>query len=289
MTVLNPAKLACALLLLICGVGCATSVTTLQSARTIDPGDMQITTSASVPVASSVVRGAFDTAKSVVDRFDDISSANTPPTEDELRNAVEAATAYVLFTPSVYPELMARRGIIDRFDAGLRLSNSLAKFEMKGQFLKEDSGAAGSAFIGYGYHFGVGPSIAEKLFDIFEYLDMVDYARHDLDVGVLFGFEKGEWLSFYAGPRFLTSFTKVKLNLKGFEQNDVIDVPEAINIDTPIIHVGAVVGIMLGYKYVFVNLEMTMLYVIFKPEVLGETLDLGGMMFAPTIGLTAKF
>jgi hypothetical protein len=270
--------------------GCATSATTLQSARTLEQGEVQITVAGSVPVSTLAARKTIESAKSVVNRLKDAKDAAEPPTEEEIRLAVETSTAYVLFTPSVYPEALVRVGIVERFDAGLKLSYSLVKVEAKGQFLELDNGLAGSAFIGYGYHFGVGPSIASKIYDIFDYLGMVDYSRHDLDLGVLFGFERGEWLSFYGGPRYLLSFTNVSFKLKGFESIELGDLEDdAFEVDTPIHHVGAVVGVMLGYKYVFVNLELTLLYAIFKPSVLDETIDLSGMLITPAFGLTARF
>ncbi len=266
--------------------GCATSTSTLQSARTLDQGEVQITAAASVPLSTVVVKEMVDSAEVAVKRLKDAETADRAATEEEIRQSVETATALALFTPSMYPELLGRVGIVERFDAGLRLSYSLVKVEAKFQYLELKDKVDASVFIGYAYHFGVAPSFAEKIYDIFEYVGLVDYSRHDLDVGLLFGREWGEWLSLYGGPRYVVSFVALDINLKKVELPAELPSPD---INTQIHQIGAVGGMMIGYKYIFFNMELTLLWSVFKPEIVGETIDLSSMVISPTIGLTARF
>jgi hypothetical protein len=235
-----------------------------------------------------MVKEVIDSAKVAVGEAKEAADSDQELTEAEARQLGQAAVAYALFTPSVYPEALVRVGIVDRFDAGLKISSTLVKPELKFQYLDIGDKLDASVFMGYAYHFGVGPSAAEKVYDIFETLKLVDYSRHDLDFGLLFGREWGQIASLYGGPRYLLSFTNVELRLKNIERVSGDEAP-SLEARTPMHHVGAVVGVMVGYKYVFVNLELTLLYCIFKPKMLGEAVNLSGMIISPTLGLTARF
>ena len=282
-------KMVTGLLLCLCCLllwGCATSTSTLQSARTLKPKEVQLTVAASVPVATVVVGELIDSADLAYDRLKSAEDASRPVTESELRQSLEASTALVLFSPSLFWEVVGRVGIFDRFDAGLRISHSLVKAEAKFQFLRIKDSVDASIFMGYAYHFGVGPSMAESFYSIFEYVGLGDYSRHDLDVGLLFGREWGRWLSLYGGPRYMISFVSIDPDIS--KVNTVAGLPET-QISSQIHHVGAVGGLMIGYKYVYLQAELTLLWAVFEPTILGQRMDLGGMVIAPTLGVTARF
>ena len=266
--------------------GCATSTSTLQSARTLRQGEVQLTVAASVPVATVVVGELIDSAELAYDRLKSAEDASRPVTESELRQSLEAATALVLFSPSLFWEVVGRVGIVDRFDAGLRISHSLVKAEAKFQFLRIKDSVDASVFVGYAYHFGVGPSMAESFYSIFDYVQLGDYSRHDLDVGVLFGREWGRWLSLYGGPRYMVSFVAIDPDISKISTE--AGLPET-QISSQIHHAGAVGGLMIGYKYVYLQAELTLLWAVFEPKILGERMDLGGMVISPTLGITARF
>lgn len=269
-------------------LGCATSSTTLQSARTLEPKEIQITTAVSVPISTRVVGAIIDTAEATAKEIKEAANDNQELTMAEAQKGVESAAALILFTPSTYPEALFRIGIVDRFDAGLKLSYSLIKPELKFQYLRIKDGIDASVFMGYAYHFDVGPSIASKVYDIFDSLKLVDYSRHDLDFGLLFGREWKDIVSLYWGLRYLLSFINVDF---GFEKIKYIDgeaIPD-LKVHELMHNAGAVVGVMAGYKYVFVNVELTLLYCIFKPEIIEKEMDLSGMIISPTLGITARF
>ena len=269
-------------------IGCATSTTTLQSARTLEPKEIQITTAVSVPVSTRMVGAVIDTAEATAKEINEAAHGNQELTTEEARKGVESAAALALFTPSAYPEALFRIGIADRFDAGLKLSYSLIKPELKFQYLRIEDGIDASVFMGYAFHFDIGPSIAAKVYDIFDSLELADYSRHDLDFGLLFGKEWKDIVSLYWGVRYLLSFINVDFGFKQIKYIDGEAIPD-LGVHELMHNAGAVIGVMAGYKYVFVNVELTLLYCIFKPEIIEREMDLSGMIIAPTLGITTRF
>ena len=58
-----------------------------------------------------------------------------------------------------------------------------------------------------------------------------------------------------------------------------------IETETNIHQLGATFGVRVGSRRVSLLAELTVLYMIFETEILGQKTDLGGLVFAPGVGV----
>ncbi len=75
--------------------GCVGPQTTLQSARTLEPGKVELVAGGSIPVHASFSSAIIDTADGVIDRVDEDPTAEL--STEEKQQLIEAALAVALF------------------------------------------------------------------------------------------------------------------------------------------------------------------------------------------------
>jgi len=280
-------ELLLALSLLTCA-GCATSVSTLQTARVLKPGQIQVTGALEGSVHTSAVSEALDAVGSLEGELRAAESGDIAISESTQREAIEAAVALVLFTPSLQPVAVARVGLFEKAEGGLRYTGSLLRLEGKYQIAAADpSGGVDLALMGaWGHHLGVGPSFAESAFDLLDYVDLGDYRRDDAHLGLIVSRDYGDWLSLYGAARLMASFYALDATLKRVETET--GAPKS-SLDGAFFSAGLAGGLFVGYRYVFLNAELTVMRTWFSPEVVGREVALGGYVIAPTGGVTLRF
>ncbi len=268
--------------------GCATSLTTMQTARTLDPGQVQVAASASLPVATSLVGEVVDTGAAVADRLSDAARRGEPITVEEERQAFETALALTLFQPGAYTELMARYGVVEDVDVGLRWGGFLLKADGKWRFHRERELQL-AVQGGYTLHLSPAPSYASAAVELLEFVGLGDYSRHDLDVAVLASYELGEESEYgglFAGAKYLVGFLSLDPRIRDVE---VIAGAPTTELDPTLQMAGGVFGLNVGYRWVFLHLELAVLRVFFSPVILGDERDLSGFVVSPAAGLSARF
>lgn len=282
----SPTRILVWLALTALAAGCATSVSTQQTARTLAPGHVQVSAAGSIPVHTSAVAKVLDTAGSLGDRFERAEETGEAVSEAEQREAFETGLALLLFTPGVSTEFMGRVGVADKLDVGLRYAGSLMKVDGKWQVAGAPGETEVALNLGYAYHFGFGASALESAYTLLEYTGLSDYSRHDLDAGVIASRAWGDWLELYCAGRTIVSF----IGLDGdIEKVETTLAAGSSDLDSRIVYAGATAGLMVGYKYLFVNAELTVMKVIFEPQIMGEARDLGGWLVSPLLGLSGRF
>ncbi len=258
----------------------------MRPTRALEPGEVQVTGGVIVPVAASAIDAIIDLGEDAADQARAAQNAGEPLTPEQERELTTSALALVLFQPAIVPELAARVGVGFDVDLGLRYSGQLVKGEAHWQFWESEGGVLASATLGYAHHLGPGTSALQTGFDALEFIKLVDYSRQDIDARLSIGKDWGQWLSVYGAARYLVSFLDFGAQLDDVESStgqDIIDAGGAVH------HVGVTGGLMIGYKHVFVNLELNVAQVFFEPSILGQTQDLSGLIFAPGVGVTASF
>ncbi len=279
----------CRLVALACaawvGSGCVTSVSTLQRAQALDPGEVQVTVGMVASVNTSAVGAALDLADSATARLREAEAQGQPITPEVEQQATEAGLALLLFQPGVGLEFIGRVGVYEDIDVGLRYTGQLVKADAKWQLWEEGSQAA-ALNLGYAYHLDVGSTALGPALDLLDYFDVGTLSRHDLDLGALWGREWGEWLAVYAGGRYIASFIALDPTLQDVLTEADLPPTDASGV---IHHLGATAGLFVGYKYIFVNLELNIMQIIYNPRILGVSRDLGGTLISPVLGLTLTF
>ncbi len=265
-------------------MGCVGPVTTLEQPRTVEPWHVELVAGASVPVHGVFISSM---AKAIDRGTDRLREANTAPlSEKERADLDQAALAAVLFQPTVVPEIKARLGIIDRVDVGFRYAGPALKFDAKCNFWRSESvDIAASA--GYVYHTGIGASIAQGIYGLFDDLKLVEYRRSDADLAVLVSgsgeknvFPYGAVRYIIGVPEFETKLPPELVSATGIQNSKV---------ESLMHYIGATGGIRAGGKKVAFLGELTLMYLVFSPRVLGERRNLGGIVVSPAVALDVRF
>jgi hypothetical protein len=268
--------------------GCTTSVSTLQTARVLDPRQVQITAALEGSLHSAALAEPLEAADRLADELDRAEETGETISEALEREAIEAALGLTLFTPSVAPVFIGRVGVGHGAEVGLRYTGALVGAEGKVQLARAEpeSGVDLALFGGAAHHLDTGSSFASGLFDLLSTIDVADYARNDLHLGLILGRDFGRWLSLYTSARYMASFWSLRTDFGDIATESGV---EDLDLDGTIHALGGAGGLFVGYAHVFVNLELTVMRVWFAPEVLGETRDLDGWAVAPSFGLTLRF
>lgn len=277
-----PRLLALALLALL--AACSSSTTLLQTARPLEPGHVQVTGAMSLPISTSVISELIDDAKQINTRLQ--ADESKPLTEDESRELLETSLALMLFSPIPQSELMGRVGITKDLDAGLRWSSALWKADAKYRFSDPKARTQYAVMGGLAYHTGYAASALSKLYDVLEYVELGDYSRTDADLALIISRDWGEWFRLYGAARYMASWISLDADLTKVES--IAELPPS-DLNNTMHFYGATGGLMIGYKYVFVNLELSVLKLSYEPKVFGEARDLSGYLVTPTWGLSGFF
>ncbi|WP_428264439.1 hypothetical protein [Haliangium sp.] len=266
--------------------GCITSVNQMQTARPLPPKEVRIEAGSSVPIATRYVSEIVDTLDLIADRLSDAENAGEPLTEAEQRQAVEGVAAVLLLQPSFVPELALRVGVYENIDVGLRWAGPTFRFDGKWQVAQETDRWHLAVNAAYVHHTGIGSSIATSAFDFFESIKLVSFSRRDLELSLLASTDEKRTISYYGGLRYILSMPRI--------ESEVIDTIEVASgepllaTDTNMHHIGATAGIRLGWRGLSLLAELTLMYMSFSPEILGEKSDLGGLLISPGIGVALE-
>lgn len=259
---------------------CGTTLSTLQPAEPMRPGHVQAQGAFDVNVPASRIVDVVDTTATLSSRY--ASDPSYSPTTEEQRQALGAAVGLGLSSPGVNPDLMLRVGVVKNLDAGIRWSGLAAHADAKYRFLTtrdvvgdEDPGFQGAVSVGVSKALYSG-----FVFDTLEFLHVDDYSRWNVEVPVIFGSRLGDFGHVWFGPKYVYSHYSVDASLKNV--GIVSETSGAIH------HLGAFGGAGVGYKVVFVFLELTVMDMLAKPEILGQKTDLGGIVVVPALGLMLR-
>jgi hypothetical protein len=283
-------KLALLLVVLTFGAvsACSTSMTYTTHPQTLEPGEVQ----GSVAMQGGVNTNVLTEFQQLVDvskeRIDETQREGGTLSEKEYRQAIDAGLALMLFKPSVASELHMRVGIIEGIDAGLRYNGSNIKADVKARVWQSGNENHVMSVMA-----GVGRQTIELPTPI-KYITLTEFSRTDADLALMYGAEPLDFLKTYIGPRMIYSWVSAEPIIS----DDLLAIaPENIRAVSPanyfqdenILHVGATGGVMLGYEWIWLSLEATVMYMDFEPTVIDQPRDLSGFQISPVAGLMFEF
>lgn len=177
---------------------------------------------------------------------------NRELTDEEQRRLFRAGMALALDPPSVVTHLGVGYTLLDRFEINGRLSSGAWHLGGRYQFLDQLlHGVDGTLAIGGGHY-----SYEFPISDQIPLIELEDFSRWQVDASFLVG-RRGDWYRYWAGPRALFSTYGTELT---FDQPAVglgEDKRVLASIDGTSAYVGGQLGGALGYKKVFLGLELT--------------------------------
>ncbi len=255
-------------------------MTNMAPAETLEPGHVQVSGGGQINVNQQFI----DAAQTLPEE-----SLGAGTSEAEIRELGDALLGAGLFFPSPTFEGMGRVGLSDKpmhgLEAGFRYNGSTLKGDLKLQWLEWGEGmGAGSVQLGVGHQFSPGPSALDKL---------GSWSRTDLDLMVPFGMKFGDVARIWGAPRVVWSRISADPKVDTLVSSDAPDrfrrAFEDLFRSQHLWYAGFNAGTMIGYKSVFLALEVNVMHVFFRPEILGQTRDLSGFTFVPAGGLVLRF
>jgi hypothetical protein len=211
-------------------------------------------------------------------------------TDGEVQQLYKAGAALVLNAPGPTTHVGVGFTVVDNVEVSLRYATSSLRLGGRYQFLnKAKHKVDATVGLGLGYYV-----LGFPLGDALKIIELKDFTRFQLDVPLVFG-THGNWYRVWAGPRFMYTRFGTELEVA------IPSIPgvtsgraELASFGGNAFYVGGQGGVAVGYKYVFLAFELTVVRLIMESDlvVLGKNVanfDLGSNIVYPAIGLMGEF
>jgi len=263
---------------------CAAPATTLQTARSTPPGEIQAHVGAGMHLAPKVFSVLFQNAESAGKKARSyIEEGETPElTESEQNDLIESALAAAVVGPVPVTEVGLRVGLIEGLDVGASYTSAGFRVESKFQFLDTRHGHFADMSVGFQFfRQTTKPPVHEYVAKVFELEDIV---RNDFWLPILLSREFDDIYLAYGGLKLGYSTLDVQILER------LTDVSgKQISSGESMVQVGGVMGGGIGYKYIHVLAEVNILYYAYEVTLLERSIDISGLTFYPAMGIRAQF
>lgn len=279
-------NLAAFLLLATSSAGCAPALSSMQPAHVAPKHHVQAEIGMDVSVPTGTIGKAIDAGYVLADR-----AQSEKLTDEQINTLYEAGSALALNPPSATPHFGIGFTVIDDLEISARYSTNALRVGGRYQFLhKERHKVDASVGLGLGYYvLGIPGG------DLLKVVELDDFSRFQIDVPLVFG-THGSWYRLWGGPRFMYTHFGIDLNLALPAITDIAypGLREVASFSGNGYYIGGQGGVAVGYKYVFLAFELTMVELLMSGDlsVLKQTratLDLDSFIVYPAIGLMGEF
>lgn len=289
--------------------GCATNLSSMRTAETLEKGQFEAHTAMGVYVPAGQIGKLIAQAGDKASSLKNAEDARIAPTPAEQRQALATALALLVYPPGTDTEFGLRYGLFENLDLGFRYSSSAYHLDARWRFFHIPDGlnlalvAAVEKFRFGGLIVGVYEKI-QKAFDLFKWIsfavpevcaatngcELEDPSRWDFELQLVASWNWKEILLPYLNLRYrpvtysipsvlaLGDYFINQQQLKGWSH-----------------FIGGTAGIGVGYKYAWLMVELNMAHVIANTKIATDTdgtkepVDLGGFTVYPAVGIMGRF
>jgi hypothetical protein len=296
--------------------GCATTLSTFQTARPLEKGHLQLTGGMGIYAPLGPTVTVVGQAIKQGERITTAIANNEQVTlsEEDQQELLTAGIALAVMPPGQGQELSVRAGLAENFDMGFRYSVNALRLDAKyrvghsgdeipsaSQYrlwgkLPEDAPKPEYKPDMRSMDIALGLAVSKYLFknpvfDVLEFVQLGDFSRWDIEVPVYLSMTFGDIFSLYAAPKYIYSHTSLDEKLVNYSQqgSNITGLDLALPAEVHTHFIGATGGLALGYRYVHVMLELTSGYTICNPWVFGRQRSLGGVTLYPGVGVSLKY
>lgn len=294
--VIRPVLFVCATLV---ASGCASTLSTLQTATPMKRGQVAVTGGAGVYFnagpAVTIVQQGIEQGTAIKQAAD--SGEPYAVSEEAQQQLLTAAIALAVMPPSQGYELSIRTGILpEDLDAGFRYSVNAVRLDAKYRFLHKGDGVDTAPHRRRSLDLAVGLGVSKYMFDnpvldALGYVNLAEFSRWDLEVPVYASMDLGDIFKAYSAVKYVYSRTELDANLVNYSQQATnisgLDMSLPSDVDTHF--VGATIGAAAGYRWAHLFVELTGGYTFCDPILFGRRRSLGGPTIYPAVGLGLKF
>lgn len=264
--------------------GCAPALSTFHPAHVAEKGHVQAELGIDVAVPTGTIADVIDAGITAIKAAEQRELG-----DEEKKTLFGAGVAVALNPPTVVQHIGIAYTPLDNWEIGLRYSISALRLGTRFQILESKK---------HKVDLSIGAGVGLYVFDlpvddILYIVELDDFERWQFDFPLLIG-KSGDWYRVWGGPRvMITTFgTSLTLNLPagtGYPAK-----AELASFSGSGVYVGAQGGFALGYKYVFVGIELTLAQLFSGGELnaLGQKaieVDLDSFVIYPAIGLMGEF
>ena len=278
--------------------GCATNLSSLQTAKTLNPGQIRLTGGFGVHIpAGQVLRSAAEGIK-LSARAAEANARDGAYvlTADDKEAIGTAAIALAMFPPSSIWELNGRVGLIRNLDVGFRYSINSMRGDVKlrvhhsgdAEGWDEERGRSYDVAIGFGVNkYMLGTPIEGA----FGGVRLDEFNRWDIEVPVYFNADWNSHIGLYFVPKFIWSRTTMRQTFlsKPCDCASGMEPEVSTQAKVDMMFYGATLGIRFGGWRVSGLLELTVGNTEASPVLFGKKRTLGGATIQPNIGLAVTF
>jgi hypothetical protein len=289
------------LLALLTATGCASTLSTMQTAKPLARGQFQVSGAAGffAPVGQlgSLIDQGITQGQAIKQAIQSGESYQLP--EEEAERLLGVGLALAVAPPGASNELMVRAGVLEShgLDVGLRLSSTSLRFDGKVRLAHGGDPEDGALpdYRSKSYDLALGVGLSRHLFkspvlDALEIVRIDEFSRWDLEVPVYLSLDLGDIFKLYGAPKYIYSRTSLDSRLVDYSSSgqDVSGFDVRLPAQVSSHFFGASVGFALGFRYVHLYAELTAGYSSCRPVLFGQERDLGGMVLYPAVGLAFK-
>lgn len=281
MTASSPRGRAGFSLLLALSFGCAPSLATLQPAHVAPRGHLQVTAGLEVGVPTGTLVSAVDAGRALAR-----SARSQSLSAEEQGRLFDAGVTFAASPVAVVPHFALSYGIYERTEVGLRFSGDAWRLGGRYQLLAHDRDPLDMVV-------GLGLSRAATsvpVGDAIPVLSVDDFTRWTTDLSLLVGTSRS-WFRVWAGPKVVyTAFdTSLRADLYMNEQ-------ELATFRGQGLYYGGQGGVALGYRKLFLGVELTLMELSGTASTSSTTLangarstDISGFVVYPAFALMGEF
>ena len=275
-----PRRIAALVVGLALSSACSPTLSSLEPARTIPAGHVQMSSGLDVSIPSGDIREALESAR-------EMGLGGGALSAQDANTLVRAGTAVVVQPPSVGGSVSAAVGLSQRFALSLRASGNAARAAVRWQFLREKPGFYGALGLGvstYFYGFPVQQFVDDLTLDSF--------SRVELDIPLSFGWS-GRLGHVWFGPKLVFSNYDAQITACLDRADSRCTHEAVVGIGGTAFYFAGQFGAAIGWKNVWIAAELTVAYVSAGADV-GLTaggrdtqhrVSSDGIVLQPAIGL----
>jgi hypothetical protein len=263
------------------GIACAPSLSTFQPAHVAPKG--HATASAAIEGGVSVggIESLVDAGKAVAQRGQQQGTL----TSDEIWQVLDAGVDVLLASASIGYRFAATYTPVERLEVGIGYAGLAWRLGARYQLLSHATGpfdlTAGLGVARFSYAFPLSDQIPG--------LSLDDFTRWQIDVPVALGTSR-DWFRVWVGPKILLTSFETQLTLSLPNQPATV-----ARFDGKGAFLGGQGGVALGYRWLFLAVELTLAEAFGTAHVTAVGLDppthdtkLSGLTVFPTVGLIGE-
>ena len=263
--------------------GCAPSLSTLQPAQVGPKGKLTVAAGVELGFPTGRIVDVVNTGETLAKSC---TNQNCQLSDDQKRQIFDAGVTLAGSPPSVGQHLAVNYTIVDDTELGLRWAGETWRVGARRQLLHHEDGPF-DLVAGLGIARG---TTSVPLGDVLPVLQIDDFTRWTFDLPVLLGTSRS-WFRAWGGVKLAYSRFDMKMHLDLSVQDQTV-----ASFEGKALYVLGQGGFALGYRWIFVAVELTMGEVSGNASASIPALatamrgtDIGGFVVYPAVALLGEF